>query len=68
MDDVIDAVCATHADLEQLARLARADEHHQVVEAKHTDWMSVGVKHVGVVDPVAAGTLENDRQHGINIT
>lgn len=49
-------------DFEETSGAVGADEHgHVVVEVEHVDGVSVGVQHVGVVDAVFAGMMEDER-------
>jgi len=51
VNDEIDAVCVCNTDFEQIGRLIWADQHGEVVDLEHPDWVSVCVQHVFVCDP-----------------
>jgi hypothetical protein len=67
VNDEIDAFSFGHADLEGLPGLVRADEHDEVIEIECSDWVPVGVGHVGVADPAFAGALQDHGIHHINL-
>ena len=68
MDDEVDSVRATDADLEELARLAGADEHDEVVELQDSRGVAVGVEDVLVVHVVFACAGQDHRFHVVNLS
>jgi len=52
MDDELDALRVSDADLEQRTRTRRADEHRQVAGLEDPDRVAEGVQHVFIEDPV----------------
>ena len=63
MNDEVDALRVCDTDLEQSGRLVGSDKHGEVVEVENSNWVSVGVKHVVVEDPVPARAGQDDRVH-----
>lgn len=54
MNDELDTLACRHADLEEAAGLVGADQHHEVVKAKHSNRVAIGVQHVVIADSVLA--------------
>lgn len=68
MDNKLDTFAFGDTDLEKTTVLIRADQHHKTATLKHPHWVSVGVQHVLVLDPVLAGTVQNHGIHTIKLT
>ena len=68
MDNELDAFAFGDTDLEKTTVLICADQHHKIAEVEHPYWVSVGVQHVIVLDPVLAGTVQNHGIHTIKLT
>jgi hypothetical protein len=66
MDDEVDAFGGCYADLEQASRTIRADQHREVVQLEHADWVAVGVEHVVIGNPVLPGACQDCRIHSIS--
>lgn len=63
MDNELDAFAFGDTDLEKMTVLICTDQHHETAKVEHSYWVSVGVQHVLVLDPVLAGAVQN---HGIH--
>jgi len=68
VNDELDCVCRGDADLKQAAIDSSADEHAEIVEIEHSDWVAVGVKNVIVCDPVFACALQDNGIHEHQLT
>lgn len=44
-----------------------ANEHGEVIEVEHSNWVSVGVQHVVIGDLVLAGGTHDHRIHTVNL-
>ncbi len=68
MDNELDALTLGDTDLEKPTVRICADQHHKIAKVEHPYWVSVGVLHVLVLDPVLAGTVQNHGIHAIKLT
>jgi hypothetical protein len=68
MDNELDAFAFGDTDLEKTTVLICADQHHKIAKVEHPYWVSVGVQHVLVLDPVLASTVQNHGIHTIKLT
>lgn len=63
VNDEVDGLRVGNTDLEEAGCAVRADEHGEVFEVEHSNWVAVRVKHVVVFDPVLPGARQNHRVH-----
>jgi len=59
MNDELDSVTDRDADFEHPAGDVGADQHGESIEVEDSDWVAVGVEHVGVGDPVLSSACQN---------
>jgi len=64
MDNELDTFTGDHAYHEQTPRRIGADQHDKVVKHEDADGIAMSMKHVGVADPVLAGTR---RDYGVHV-
>jgi hypothetical protein len=67
VNDELDAFARCYADLKQTPGLVGADQHCEVTEAEHPDWVVIGVQHVVVTDPVFSGARQDHGIHLVNL-
>ena len=68
MDDELDTFTAAQPNFQQPSSPVWTDQHHQVVEPKHSDRVCIRVENVLIGDAMLSGTVEDDRIHVINLS
>jgi len=67
MNNELHTLCHSNTDLEKVPVDRGADQHDQIFDLEHSNWIAVGVEHVFIRDSVLSGTFKNHRIHIINL-
>ena len=57
-----------NTDFKHSSALICTDEHRDVAEVEHSDWIPVRMQYVLIFDPVLASTVQTHGIHAIKIT
>ncbi len=68
MDDELDTPALGDADLEKTTALIGTDQHREITDAEHTDWILIGVQNVFIFDPVVAAAVQDHGIHSIKLS
>jgi len=68
VDDELDSLTIAQTDFQEPRCSVGADQHRQVVEPKHSDWVLIRMENVLIDDAVLSCAVEDDRIHAVKLS
>lgn len=67
MNNELHTLSHSNTNFKEVPVNSGTDQHDQILDLEHSNWIAVGVEYVFIGDSVLSSTLKNHRIHTINL-